>query len=402
MKEQTLEDAKENGDVAELWWELSDCLADVSAWVRGQQYTGAWGFPASDPAILAGVEQRLRDDLSGAPPRVRQGPSLPASVPGRVPAAPAAARPTPAPTTVVASPPMRAQVVPGASVAKPTGQPPTGQPIVVSQNPVVQAPVPEPPPPISRVSDRAALPPPAPLPPLPKPDFQRDKSPVSGPGASSTKEAPAKQLGLGAWGNFLKPDAPVESPDLTGCIDLAGVRQVLGDCRRCALHRTRKDLVFGQGPEACRLLIIGEQPEMEAEREGKPLGGPGGQMVERILSNVLHIGLDSVYWTTAVKCRPPSERKAFPEETQACAGFLRAQARVLGAPFMLVFGPRAHAALFPGADFAETNCTIRELRLDGYRGSALILPALHDLLENQGQKKVAFAALKELAKAMAS
>ena len=67
---------------------------------------------------------------------------------------------------------------------------------------------------------------------------------------------------------------------------LGQVRRRLGDCTLCALHQTRKNIVFGQGPETAGIMFIGEGPGAQEDIQGVPFVGPAGKLLDRMLASV--------------------------------------------------------------------------------------------------------------------
>src|SRR4030043_2288355 len=101
---------------------------------------------------------------------------------------------------------------------------------------------------------------------------------------------------------------------------LEEIRKELGDCKRCKLHRTRHTLVFGEGHQKTKLMIIGEGPGYEEDVQGKPFVGRAGQLLTKILESI-HLQRGEVYITNIIKCRPPQNRNPEPEEIDHCNPF---------------------------------------------------------------------------------
>src|SRR5258705_7658780 len=78
------------------------------------------------------------------------------------------------------------------------------------------------------------------------------------------------------------------------------LRKEAADCRACPLWKDATQTVFGEGPQAARIMLVGEQPGDKEDLAGKPFVGPAGQMLDRALEQA---GLDrsKVYVTNAVK-----------------------------------------------------------------------------------------------------
>ena len=87
-----------------------------------------------------------------------------------------------------------------------------------------------------------------------------------------------------------------EVPDGT----LTTLRRKARDCHACPLWRYGTQTVFGQGPGAAQVMLIGEQPGLQEDREGVPFVGPAGQLLDRALGEA---GLDrsTLYLTNTVK-----------------------------------------------------------------------------------------------------
>ncbi len=95
-------------------------------------------------------------------------------------------------------------------------------------------------------------------------------------------------------------------------------------CTRCALHQGRTRTVFGVGRRDADLLVIGEAPGAEEDRQGEPFVGRAGQLLNAML---LAIGLprDDVYIANILKCRPPGNRDPQADEIATCTPYLQEQ-----------------------------------------------------------------------------
>lgn len=178
--------------------------------------------------------------------------------------------------------------------------------------------------------------------------------------------------------------------------DLASIRRAMGDCRRCQLARGRQKLVFGQGPEDARLMIVGEAPGQEEDRQGLAFVGKAGQLLTRMLAAV-GINREQVYITNIVKCRPPNNRDPEPAEAAACRPFLEAQVRALSPLVILALGRPAAQALL------ATKAPIGSLRGNWSEAlGAAVLPTFHPayLLRSPEKKAQAYADLKAAAAAL--
>jgi uracil-DNA glycosylase family 4 len=130
------------------------------------------------------------------------------------------------------------------------------------------------------------------------------------------------------------------------------------DCTRCRLSETRTRAVPGEGDPNTEVLLVGEGPGMNEDREGRPFIGRAGALLERLLG---HIGWqrDDVFITNVVKCRPPGNRDPEPDEMAACAPYLRRQAAVLDPSVVVTLGRFSMATFMPGVRISQAHGTTR-------------------------------------------
>jgi DNA polymerase len=89
-------------------------------------------------------------------------------------------------------------------------------------------------------------------------------------------------------------------PTKSSAAKLAKVAKEAKSCTRCPLYKTATQTVFGEGPVAVRLMLVGEQPGDQEDLAGRPFVGPAGRMLDRAL---VEAGVDreQVYVTNIVK-----------------------------------------------------------------------------------------------------
>lgn len=119
------------------------------------------------------------------------------------------------------------------------------------------------------------------------------------------------------------------------CDDLDALRTALAEFDGCALRATAKSLVFGDGNPAAPLMLVGEAPGADEDREGRPFVGVSGQLLDRMLAA---IGQDrtGAYITNILPWRPPGNRKPTPAEILLCQPFVERHIELV-APKLLVF-----------------------------------------------------------------
>jgi uracil-DNA glycosylase family 4 len=125
---------------------------------------------------------------------------------------------------------------------------------------------------------------------------------------------------------------------------LAPIRLELGDCTRCGLHESRKNLVFGVGSDTADLVIVGEAPGRNEDLTGEPFVGRSGQLLTRMLG-AIGLRRDQVYICNVIKCRPPSNRDPSPQEVATCSPFLIRQVQAINPRVVMTVGKFASQCL---------------------------------------------------------
>ena len=108
-------------------------------------------------------------------------------------------------------------------------------------------------------------------------------------------------------------------------------------CTRCALHRGRTQTVFGVGRRDAELLVIGEAPGADEDRQGEPFVGRAGQLLNAML-RAIGLPRGEVYIANVLKCRPPNNRDPQPAEASACTPFLTRQIALVRPRAILAVG----------------------------------------------------------------
>jgi len=139
----------------------------------------------------------------------------------------------------------------------------------------------------------------------------------------------------------LKPEQSVSDPVKA----LKIIREDLGDCTRCVLHKQgRKQIVFGVGNPAAELMFVGEGPGADEDAQGEPFVGRAGQLLNNMIK-AMGISREQVYIANIVKCRPPGNRTPEREECATCSPFLMRQIAVIKPKVVLALGAVAAKTL---------------------------------------------------------
>jgi len=100
------------------------------------------------------------------------------------------------------------------------------------------------------------------------------------------------------------------------------------DCTRCGLSESRTQVVFGAGNSDADLMLIGEAPGAEEDRQGLPFVGRSGALLTRLLEEA-GLSREQVFIANTLKCRPPENRDPTMEEVETCRPWLFEQVRLI-------------------------------------------------------------------------
>jgi uracil-DNA glycosylase len=171
---------------------------------------------------------------------------------------------------------------------------------------------------------------------------------------------------------------------------LRAIREDIGDCTRCALHKGRNKIVFADGDANARLMFVGEGPGADEDAQGLPFVGRAGQLLNNMIA-AMGLKREEVYIANVVKCRPPQNRTPEPDEANTCSPFLFRQIDVVRPEVLVALGATAATYLLGQR---QPLAGLRG-RVHSFRNSKLIVtyhPAF--LLRDPRQKKEAWADLQ--------
>ena len=224
------------------------------------------------------------------------------------------------------------------------------------------------------------------------------------PRAPSFPPAPAERVGDRGPQSASMEDQPIPPrkpfpapPEIAGAVPpsdraaaLQMIRDEIGDCTRCALHKGRNKLVFADGDPNARLMFVGEGPGADEDAQGLPFVGRAGQLLNNMIA-AMGLKREEVYIANVVKCRPPGNRTPEPEEANTCTPFLFRQIDVVRPQVLVALGATAATYLL---GHRQPLAGLRG-RVHAFRGTQLIVtyhPAF--LLRDPRQKKEAWADLQ--------
>jgi len=197
-----------------------------------------------------------------------------------------------------------------------------------------------------------------------------------------------------------RPKAPTATADSTASApdsgakakQLAALQAQVKDCTKCGLHQGRTQTVFGGGNSNADLVLVGEAPGYQEDKQGVPFVGKAGHLLTRILK-AMHLERTDVFICNVIKCRPPENRNPNPEEIITCEPYLIEQLRIIQPKVICAMGKFAAQTLL------QSKTPISRLRGQWreYQGIPL-MPTFHPayLLRNPNDKRLVWDDMQQI------
>jgi len=158
-------------------------------------------------------------------------------------------------------------------------------------------------------------------------------------------------------------------------LSLIAYGDVVAGCERCALAKTRTQVVFGAGSPDADLMFVGEAPGFHEDKQGVPFVGAAGQLLAKLLAGI-GLSREDVYIANVLKCRPPGNRDPQPDEIEACEGHLFRQIELIQPKVVATLGNFA-TKLLSGKPTGITRVHGQEQEVVLGGRSVLLYPLFH-------------------------
>ncbi len=163
------------------------------------------------------------------------------------------------------------------------------------------------------------------------------------------------------------------------------------ECHLCELSKSRKYTVFGDGNPNANIMFIGEAPSPAEDSMAKPFVGRSGEMLTKMIENVLKVSRNDVYLTNIVKCKPTNNTAPTSTQVHTCQPYLLKEIELVKPKIIIALGSTAYYYL-TGDDSAMSQIRGTVHKKDNY----ILIPIHHPsyLLRNPSAKKDVFEDLK--------
>ncbi len=194
------------------------------------------------------------------------------------------------------------------------------------------------------------------------------------------------------WTSVEMPEILPVAADTVASLDWLALEHRVSQCTACGLHAGRQNTVFGVGDRSAGVMVIGEAPGAEEDRQGEPFVGRAGQLLNAMLS-AIGLQREQVYIANILKCRPPGNRDPRPEEALRCEPFLLRQMALVRPRVILAVGGVAAQNLLKSQETVG-RMRGREFQFEGIPVVVSYHPAY--LLRSPDQKAKAWQDLQRL------
>ena len=167
--------------------------------------------------------------------------------------------------------------------------------------------------------------------------------------------------------------------------NLTSLDEVVKKCKKCNLHKTRQNTVFGEGDPDSDIMIIGEAPGREEDEIGRPFIGRAGKLLNEFLKSI-GLNRDLVFIVNTIKCRPPENRDPETVEINACSDYLDQQINIIKPKVLVLLGKIAANRLL-GEDIPMSELRLKKFFIDKYDIPIIVFYHPAYILRSPSQKK---------------
>jgi len=125
-------------------------------------------------------------------------------------------------------------------------------------------------------------------------------------------------------------------------------------CSDCPLYLNRGRTVPGEGPQNAKIMLVGEAPGSNEDKQGRPFVGAAGHFLEELLA-LATLRREDVYITNTVKCRPLNNRDPLNTEKAACRKYLDRQIEVISPKVVVTLGRHSMTSFLPNETISKVR-----------------------------------------------
>lgn len=156
---------------------------------------------------------------------------------------------------------------------------------------------------------------------------------------------------------------------------LAKIEEECLNCKKCVLGETRQNIVFSDGSENAKIVLIGEAPGADEDATGTPFVGRAGKFLTKLMEECGFDRKKDFYICNTIKCRPPQNRVPTDEEKSLCEKYLFEQIKIINPKVIVLCGATS------AKSFLGNKIKISQIRgqwfkiLDGIDATVILHPS---------------------------
>tara|TARA_Y100000817_G_C16721162_1_gene483695 strand:- start:210 stop:761 length:552 start_codon:yes stop_codon:yes gene_type:complete len=172
------------------------------------------------------------------------------------------------------------------------------------------------------------------------------------------------------------------------------LRESINEIKNCKLKENASNLVFSDGNPNSKVMIIGEGPGANEDKEGLPFVGRAGQLLDKML-HAINLSRKNVYITNVVNYRPPENRKPTEKEVERYLPYLKKHIEIIKPQIILLLGSTAMSAILQDTDvISKMRGKWYEIEINKCKISSIVSFHPAYLLRQPDQKKFSWVDLK--------
>jgi len=174
-------------------------------------------------------------------------------------------------------------------------------------------------------------------------------------------------------------------------MNLTELNNVISNCRKCDLHKTRTNTVPGDGNENSDIFFIGEAPGRNEDIQGKPFVGRAGKILEELLGSI-NLSRNDIFIGNILKCRPPKNRNPYSGEIETCTPYLDRQIDIINPKVIVPLGNFATQYIFEKFNLSKEKISKvhgKKFEIETVSGKIIIFPVFHPAVVTYNKNKMA-------------
>ena len=176
--------------------------------------------------------------------------------------------------------------------------------------------------------------------------------------------------------------------------NLQRLRENINEIKNCKLKENASNLVFSDGNPNSKVMIVGEGPGANEDKEGLPFVGRAGQLLDKML-HAINLSRKNVYITNVVNYRPPENRKPTEKEVERYLPYLKKHIEIIEPQIILLLGSTAMNAILQVTDvISKMRGKWYEIEINKCKISSIVSFHPAYLLRQPDQKKFSWIDLK--------